>query len=36
MELCLGSICDVMDIFKAPLSENEVAMVTREVLKVGG
>lgn len=36
MELCLGSICDVMDIFKAPLQERQVAAVTRDVLKVRG
>eukprot|EP00051_Salpingoeca_urceolata_P029112 m.488940 g.488940 ORF g.488940 m.488940 type:complete len:869 (-) comp26260_c0_seq1:110-2716(-) len=33
MECCIGSVCDIMDVFKAPLSEDEIAVITTCVLK---
>jgi hypothetical protein len=34
MELCLGSISDVMDIFRSGLQSQEIACIARGTLKV--
>lgn len=34
MELCLGSISDVMDIFRSGLQSREIACIARDTLKV--
>jgi len=34
LELCIGSVVDVMDVFKEPLEEVAIAVICREVLAV--